>query len=196
MTMPPGRPLKDERMYYSDEHRYLLAFCATKANRFLGYEFHFTVDPEELMEQGWWQCLRRRPPGQLKPAVKHTIHAMIRWAISFYLLHGLGSTEPQDWIENHESDHCLAAWWAAIRKDDGSSAEDRAEANEIAEILRALLPATFPDSLAMLGEGYTSTELAQQQHVSGQAIRNRRDQFLRDARKLLQDQTARGYKKP
>ena len=112
--MPSGRPLKDKRMYYSDEHRFVLAFCAAKANRFLGYQFQFTVDPEELMEQGWWQCLRRRPPGQLRPAISHTIRAMIRWAISFYLLHGLGSTKTENWLANDES-HDNDAWWRQLR---------------------------------------------------------------------------------
>ena len=87
-TCSRGQPLRDLRMYYSDEHRYVLAFCAKRANRILLEQHGLCVDPEELMAEGWWRCLRRRPSGDLKrQTIGHTISVMIYYAVHFYLCH-------------------------------------------------------------------------------------------------------------
>lgn len=85
-TRGRGRPLTDRRMYYSPDHRYALAFCAKQANRMLWYEHRWHVDSEELMAEGWWRCLRRLTPDQLRQGMRHTILAMVKYAVEFYRL--------------------------------------------------------------------------------------------------------------
>jgi len=94
-------------MHYSDDHRHVLAFCAKQANRILLDRHDLHVDPEELMEEGWWRCLRRQEPGNLKPAIGHTVTEMVRYAVEFYVArygrpraHGFADTEERRAIEN------------------------------------------------------------------------------------------------
>jgi len=78
------RPLKDLRMYYSDDHRRVAAFCAVRASRILRQRDRRTVDIEELMSEGWWGCLRRCRPDELNRAIGNTIGYMVEWASHFY----------------------------------------------------------------------------------------------------------------
>ena len=94
-------------MHYSGEHRYVLAFCAQRANQILMDRAGLYVDPEELMSEGWWRCLRRRPSGDLKPAIHNTITVMVRYAVEFYVArygqpraHGIADKEERRAIEN------------------------------------------------------------------------------------------------
>jgi hypothetical protein len=77
-----GRPLKDKRMFYSEDHRYVLAFCARKAQYVLRNEGCFCYT-EELMTEGWWKCLRRcNTESELRKAISNCIRTMIaygRW---------------------------------------------------------------------------------------------------------------------
>lgn len=104
---PRGKPVRDRRMYYSDEHRYVLAFCARLANRILQDRASVLVDPEELMAEGWWRCLRHREPGDLRPAIRHTVCVMVHYAVEFYVArygrpraHGIVDKEGRLAVEN------------------------------------------------------------------------------------------------
>lgn len=88
-----GRPLTDLRMYYSDEHRRVLASCAVKANWILWDRAGLHVNPEELMAEGWWHCLRRCPTGNVTHAIGNTIRAMVEYGLSFYVRRGWGAGE-------------------------------------------------------------------------------------------------------
>lgn len=70
-----GRPCKDKRNYWSDQHRYLLYNLAEKT---LKIHPNNNMSIDELVSWGWESCLRRRKADQLKGCSKFVLSNMRR----------------------------------------------------------------------------------------------------------------------
>jgi hypothetical protein len=177
-----GRPLRDISMHYSADHERLLRFCAGKANRVLADEMGFRVDRNELMAEGWWQCLRRVPPGALQPAIANTIRSMVNYGIAFYVEHNghprsraVSSLEDTDLraldlLPGHEPD---PAYYPAL-------------ADEIRFLQEHLEHASFELVQNLAAGNWSARSLAQDGTVSRTTIDNRRRSILTAARQILE----------
>lgn len=78
-----GAPLRDRRVEYSEDHRFLLAFCAKKAKSLIRLMHGYDVPIDELMAEGWYYGLRRLKAGDLRKATSNVILIMLRYGRSY-----------------------------------------------------------------------------------------------------------------
>lgn len=172
--------MRDCALHYSEHHRYVLAFCAAKANYILWDRYELHVDPEELMAEGWWSTLRHNQPDDLGRRIRYTILNMVNYAVSFYLqwngrarARGILTMTGEDGIDS--------------LPDLGPDPSQRCEIQDTVDFLRRNVRA--PVARAGFGyyvEGKTDTVQAEREHVTHQAISARRKEFLKRARALLE----------
>lgn len=164
-----GRPLVDRRVEYSNDHRWLLAFCAQRANQILSARFGYVVPPEELIAEGWWVCLRRLQEGELNRATNNTIRVMIDYGADYRPRHS-----PYPWIDT-DRDFSLADPSPVSSDDPFEALEAR---DELAVLLAEMDPTLLAIGMARFGYKMTWAEIGKRYHKSRAWARLRGLEFV------------------
>jgi hypothetical protein len=155
----------------SDEHMYLLMFCAKKANACIKTLTGRTMSPQELINEGWWRCVRRVEADDLKKTISNVISEMVRYGISENKTTvSLGGRENE----------CLEPLQVSTDAGNGTDARYIVD-----ELRRRIRPQLFYIGWATLAEGRSAKELATELGVSSTYVNNLRNAFLERAAAVL-----------
>ena len=153
-----ARPRTDNRAYWSEDHRYALAFCAGKAQYVLRRS-GIVVDTAELMQEGWWRCMRRVEVTELKLAWKHTIYSMIEYGRAKYPLR---LSDEQVWLYRLDRN-------VEYPVDDFDS---------VSWVLDQVSPELAVVAWLAIGLGVPRHKIAKALGITGERVRQRRNEFL------------------
>lgn len=164
-----GRPLKDKRNYWSDDHRYLLAWAAQRTNRWLVRHDCAPMDPWDLMIEGWRRSLRYcRTTEELRQAAGQMFISMMNYARD----EAFRSRETQ-W-QQHDEIEC-----------DGEAEQIEARDTLVALLRACVNERNFTAAAQTTGLGLTLDEAGLRMGLCGERVRQLRKEFLAEARTKL-----------
>lgn len=177
-----GAPVRDRRVEYSDDHHFLLVYCAERANEILQARHGFTVPPQELMADGWYYGLRRLKAGELAKATTNVIRLMTRCGKSRRL--------PMSHIPLVEEDYDTDASPSAV-VDPFDPFQQAEAADELVALLAGMDETLLAIGVAYYGHGLTFREIGKRYGRTGERMRQLANRFLEQARARVVAREAR-----
>ncbi len=163
-----GRPMTNFKNYWSEDHRHLLAYAASRANRAIMARGGQCLDPWDLMIVGWYHCARRcRDSDHLRMATAHIISVMIKYGMGVPI---------KEQILPEKCDFPLAV----------NSTNNSTETLDILSfIVHNPKDPKFIMAAKHIGLGVPYKEIGREFNLSGERVRQLINEFIEEAQEFL-----------